>query len=167
MIIALDGVDRVGKSTAARELAKYGYSVISADLFRIDGKAPLGMRQWADVPILAMLTLFGANAVLDRSLISVLAYNIDPPKTGNSSEIVDELLRYVSWYERNVHFVFNTYYDIDTILSRSGDHSCEEIQEDNDRFGRAYEICGIAPLKVYAENSINDNVKTILKDLRK
>ena len=166
MIIAIDGVDRTGKTTLSHEFSKYGYRILSAELFRLKGHAPIGMRQWADVPILSMLQLFDSNAVLDRSLISVLAYNIDSTKPGNSQDIFLSLMDYVPWYKQSVHFVYYTYNDVNTILNRDDDHSKSEIEEDNECFQKVYEICGISPLKIYSENSIYENVEKILSDVK-
>ncbi len=166
MIIAIDGVDKVGKSTVAKEFYKFGYKVISADIFRINGEVPLGMRQWADIPILALLRIFNGNAILDRSIISVLAYNIEATHKGNSKDIFDALLPYVRWHKNSIKFIYNDYKDINTILERSDEHTLEEIEIDNDCFARVYEICGIAPLKIYAENSVEEKVKTILRNIK-
>ena len=164
VIIAIDGVDKVGKSTLCKALAEvHGFNVISVDSYRIEGiKMPLDMRFWGDIPAMAVARLSGVDILLDRSMLSVLAYNVDPIHPGNKREVYDQLYPYVGWYKEKVFFVFNTFMDTRTLTERNPEADWKELVYDNNCFINVYGACGIDPLVIQAETAISYKMDQIL-----
>ena len=162
--IAIDGVDGSGKSTIANAIHRqYGYPVLSVDIFRKSTYLPLAIRQWGDVPMVAVLEKIGfSGCVFDRSLISVLAYNHDPFLPGNSIAIYDDLVGFLPWYQEKIFFVFSTYYDVDVVLSRKDALSKNDLIRSNGSFRKVYDLANINPCIVFAEDSIGKKVQLIM-----
>ena len=89
------------------------------------------MRQWPDVPLMALAKLTGQNIIFDRSLISVLAYNLN-------NDIYKKLAPFINDYSKDVHFIFNTYMDLKVIIDRDVAIVGEQIEQDDKNFHEIY-----------------------------
>jgi len=160
--IAIDGVDKVGKSTIANTIEdKYGLPAISADVFRVVANAPLEIRIWADIPILGVLRKLEKSCIIDRSIISVLVYN------RSNHDIIDKLMPFVEWYKNKTLFVYNTFCDLKTVLERMPGIDGDDLLIQDLEFGFVYAENNIDPIIVYAEDSIDDKVEKIMNSFMK
>ena len=162
-IVALDGVDRTGKTTIAENLEnQYGWLNINAHLFLDVTNCPRMMRVWSDPPIMSVIKKAElTNVVLDRSIISSMSYNHDLPYYEMAYSTLKEFFK---WYSLGVFYVWFTFYDVKTIMKRDPGISEEQVAYDNNSFKKVYDDLGVDPLIVYAEDSIGYNLKAILNE---
>lgn len=165
-IMAIDGVDRVGKSTLCRVLAQEGnFPIIDSSIMKNKGDHPGEMSYFSDVPKMIALkeiqrTIFDPDdtyrVLLDRSIISALTYCL----TGlNPEGTFEKLAKYVGWYKNNVTFAWIYFTNLENILGRSDGEYMDTLSEDQEKFGEAYEIFEITPMIIPAELEVDEKVR--------
>jgi len=161
VIIAIDGVDGVGKTTLANALEADGFAAISANLYR-PLPLPIQVRHWSDIPIMGVARKFGGDIVLDRSIVSVLAYNYGQVYD-NSIEVFNALIPFFSWYSEGVEFFFLKVDAPEQIWKRAKtfDSNFGDWVRDDQLFRDIYGIIGASVTVLNASDSTETNVKKI------
>ena len=166
VIVALDGIDKVGKSTVAKACWNdFKIPLVSADTLRFmnpDGTLPMEMREWGDFPTLAALLAVDADCILDRSFISTLAYNREPKAGSNiCPPVYEAILPFANTMVNAIHFVYNDFHSTTTVEARDPETTETKVLSDARQFDGVYSDLGILPKHIFAEQALDEKVALI------